>query len=183
MSSPSTTTAPPPDPGFSTARPDRWTLLLFLASDLAGFLALLVVHGLLANASAQEASLDVPLASAMTAALLLSSFTAHRYASTGSGRWLGSTLALGALFLVGQAFEWSGAIQDGLSAGSSVFAATFYAVTGFHGLHVLVGLLLFPFALLSRRGSEARRRYRDNVVLYWHFVDVVWVLVFVRVYL
>ena len=97
-------------------------------------------------------------------------------------RWLGTTLALGGIFLVNQALEYAGLLQRGVTNNSSLFGSTFFTVTGFHGLHVLAGLVVLAIfftlgwrRLLSGRQSDAL----GAVAYYWHFVDVVWVVVFI----
>jgi cytochrome c oxidase subunit 3 len=99
------------------------------------------------------------------------------------------TVLLGAAFIGGQAWEYSH-MGFGLSGG--LLASTFYTLTGFHGLHVLCGLGLLVF-LLFRANRERRRGVTvpspgtagmvDSATYYWHFVDAVWVVVFVVVYL
>ena len=125
--------------------------------------------------------------------LLSSSFTIHRAVKAiGAGRmesfriwWLG-TIALGALFLFGTAQEWYRLIyKDGLTITTNLFGTTYYSLVGLHGFHVTVGLILLTtvmlFAVLGRVTREHTFRL-DVLSLYWHFVDVVWVVVFSVVY-
>jgi len=125
--------------------------------------------------------------------LLSSSFTIHRAVKAiGAGRmesfriwWLG-TIALGALFLFGTAQEWYRLIyKDGLTITTNLFGTTYYSLVGLHGFHVTVGLILLTtvmlFAVLGRVTREHTFRL-DVLSLYWHFVDVVWVVVFTVVY-
>jgi cytochrome c oxidase subunit 3/cytochrome o ubiquinol oxidase subunit 3 len=99
---------------------------------------------------------------------------------------LGATLLLGAAFLVGTASEWYRLIyRDGLTISTNLFGTTYYSLVGLHGFHVIVGLLLLSlvmaFALLGRVGQE--HAYRVDVLsIYWHFVDAIWVVVFMVVY-
>ncbi|MEB3321567.1 MAG: heme-copper oxidase subunit III [Synechococcaceae cyanobacterium] len=96
-------------------------------------------------------------------------------------RWL-LTMAMGAWFVAGQALEWSH-LPFGL--GDGVFAASFYLLTGFHGLHVITGILLMalmlvrPFRPGNYEGGEAGV---TSVSLFWHFVDVIWILLFLLLY-
>ena len=96
--------------------------------------------------------------------------------------WLTTSL-MGTYFLVGQAIEWSH-LSFGLTTG--LFGATFYLLTGFHGLHVLAGILL-QFLMLARsfrRGNYDKSRFGVNATsLFWHFVDVIWVFLFSLLYI
>jgi len=102
------------------------------------------------------------------------------------GWWL-LTIALGATFLAGTALEWRHLIQDeGLTISTNLFGTTFYSLVGLHGFHVLVGLVLMLLtAGFAARGLLVRESAPKVEVLglYWHFVDVVWVVVFTVVYL
>ena len=101
------------------------------------------------------------------------------------GWWL-LTFALGATFLAGTGLEWRHLIQDeGLTISTNLFGTTFYSLVGLHGFHIIVGLLLmavtagFAFRGLLTRQSAPKV---EVLGLYWHFVDVVWVVVFTVVY-
>ncbi|MDQ3809808.1 MAG: cytochrome c oxidase subunit I [Chloroflexota bacterium] len=100
--------------------------------------------------------------------------------------WL-ATLALGAIFLLGQVSEYALLYAEGVTISTNLFTSGFFTLTGFHGLHVLVGLIaLGVIAVLARSGDFRRGRRRaavDAVAIYWHFVDGVWVVVFSLVYL
>jgi len=128
-----------------------------------------------------------------TICLLSSSVTIHlavrflRKARTGAftGWWL-LTLVLGATFLAGTALEWRHLIyEEGLTIQTNLFGTTYYSLVGLHAFHVLMGLLalsiVFIFALLGKVTSEHAERV-DTLALYWHFVDTVWVVVFLVVY-
>ena len=100
--------------------------------------------------------------------------------------WLAATIVLGGIFIVGQGLEYWTLFQNGISVGLDLFATTFFTLTGFHGLHVCVGLI----ALLIVLGLALAGAYKNGSVpalgpvgLYWHFVDVVWIFVFSIVYL
>jgi heme/copper-type cytochrome/quinol oxidase subunit 3 len=97
--------------------------------------------------------------------------------------WLVSTAVLGGLFLGGQVYEFTEFVREGLGYTSNVSASSFYTLTGFHGAHVAVGVLM----LLSAVGYSFRRQLNAEAVevlgLYWHFVDIVWVVIFAIVYL
>ncbi|RPH65067.1 MAG: heme-copper oxidase subunit III [Myxococcaceae bacterium] len=102
------------------------------------------------------------------------------------GWWL-LTFALGATFLAGTGLEWRHLIQDeGLTISTNLFGTTFYSLVGLHGFHVLIGLVLMLLtAGFTARGLVARESAPkvEVLALYWHFVDVVWVVVFTVVYL
>ncbi len=100
--------------------------------------------------------------------------------------WLAATALLGTTFLAGQIFEFTEFIHEGLTLTSSPFGSAFYMLTGFHGAHVAVGVLLLGamFVLsLSGRLYDDRGLNVELVGLYWHFVDIVWIVIFTVVYL
>jgi cytochrome c oxidase subunit 3/cytochrome o ubiquinol oxidase subunit 3 len=128
-----------------------------------------------------------------TICLLSSSITVHFAVSAARGAkqsfcslWLGATLILGGIFLGGTALEWHHLIYvDGLTIRTNLFGTTFYSLVGLHATHVVVGLFMLALALLfSLRGSitEKHAERLDVLSLYWHFVDAVWVVVFLVVY-
>jgi len=101
--------------------------------------------------------------------------------------WLGATIALAIMFLVGTAGEWKKLIsEDGLTISTNLFGTTFYSLVGLHATHVVIGLVLlssaFLFSLFGRVDSRQSKRF-GAIALYWHFVDGVWVVVFSVVYL
>ncbi|QEY31303.1 heme-copper oxidase subunit III [Synechococcus sp. RSCCF101] len=95
--------------------------------------------------------------------------------------WL-LTIAMGSVFVVGQAIEWQG-LNFGL--GSGVFGGTFYLLTGFHGLHVITGIVLM-LLMLARSFVPGNYERGDSgvvsVSLFWHFVDVIWIVLFLLIY-
>src|SRR3984957_16035897 len=96
--------------------------------------------------------------------------------------WLATTIALGAAFLTGTAFEWKKLIyHDGLTISTNLFGTTFYSLVGLHATHVVIGLVLlgnvFLFSLAGKIKSEHSKQL-GVLSLYWHFVDGVWVVVF-----
>lgn len=100
--------------------------------------------------------------------------------------WLAATLLLGGIFLTSTAFEWYQLIyHDGLSIQTNLFGTTFYSLVGLHATHVVVGLFMLTLALLfSLRGNIIGKHIErlEVLSLYWHFVDAVWVVVFLVVY-
>ena len=97
-----------------------------------------------------------------------------------------ATALLGMCFISGQVYEFTRFVQDGLTIKTNVFGSSFFLLTGFHGLHVTVGILmllsLYLMSLDGRLPSD-RAETVELVGLYWHFVDVVWIVIFTVVYL
>ncbi len=99
--------------------------------------------------------------------------------------WLTITILLGAVFLYGQGSEYYRLINEQITLGASVFGTNFFTLTGFHGFHVLVGLLLLTILLtMSLLGDFKNKKSTviQTVGIYWHFVDAVWIVVFSIVY-
>lgn len=132
--------------------------------------------------------LDIRTAGIFTAALIASSGTLH-IAEMGYARgnaammkgWLIVTIVLGAVFLAGQGTEYVRLMHDDITLNGSVFGASFFTLTGFHGLHVLIGLIILSIVLVLAFLRD-RTSAIGTVALYWHFVDVVWIFVFTVVY-
>jgi cytochrome c oxidase subunit III len=98
---------------------------------------------------------------------------------------VGMAIVLGTIFIGGQAYEWFKLMDEGLTAGSGTYGSTFYVLTGFHGAHVIAGLLML--AVAWTRGywgdfTPRRHLFADAGMLYWHFVDVVWVFLYAILY-
>jgi cytochrome c oxidase subunit III len=128
-----------------------------------------------------------------TICLLSSSATVH-FAVSGLRKnnlrsctlWLAGTVLLGTVFLMGTAREWYHLIHDvGLTIRTNLFGTTFYSLVGLHATHVVIGLIILTIALalsLSGRVKQAHAERLEVLSLYWHFVDGVWVVVFLVVY-
>ncbi|HEX3902848.1 MAG TPA: heme-copper oxidase subunit III [Polyangia bacterium] len=163
-----------------------WT---FLAIDAMGFGGFFIAYGVLrVRADAwpdPRAHLGLGLAAAMTFALLASAFTMTQAARAVERRtrvvWLAVTIGLGLAFLWGEIAEyrrlWTAA--DPVRLGGDLYAATFYALTGYHGLHVAAGVI----CLIAVALSGARQRSLEVVALYWQFVDLAWMPIFTFLYL
>ena len=156
--------------------------------------ALLVLRlGMAAWPPPLEPRLPIAVTGLNTLVLLASSVTLvaagrarRRRDHAGQLRWLRATAALGALFLVVQGYEWIRLIGYGLSLASGVYGTTFFALIGFHGLHVLAALvwLLVTTALVARgRLRDARSAPAQACAMFWHFVVGVWPVLYFTVYL
>jgi heme/copper-type cytochrome/quinol oxidase subunit 3 len=138
-----------------------------------------------------SAALDPRVTGAYTLALLASSATiwlAGRGSSAGRVRrgWLAATIGLGAIFLVGQSREYWRLLHADITLSRDRFGTLFYTLTGIHGLHVAAGvtMMLVLLGLVWRSTKIALDRVAlESVALYWHLVDVVWVVIFSVVYL
>jgi cytochrome c oxidase subunit III len=130
----------------------------------------------------------------ITICLLSSSLTIHfavralRAAKVGAfGLWWFLTLALGAIFLAGTAREWHHMIfEKGLTISTNLFGTTYYSLVGLHAFHVTVGLIAIAVAMIFTLLGEVKPEHSERAEvfsLYWHFVDVVWVIVFTVVYI
>jgi cytochrome c oxidase subunit 3/cytochrome o ubiquinol oxidase subunit 3 len=138
---------------------------------------------------------DIPFTSVSSFVLLMSSLTmvlAHNALSRGdqsaTRTWLLATAMLGSIFLAGQVFEFTEFIvEKGMTLHTNPAASAFYVLTGFHGTHVAIGviMLLSLFGLSRRLGGLTGRRFLnlELVGLYWHFVDIIWIVIFTVVYL
>ncbi len=136
---------------------------------------------------------DIPYTSVSSFVLLMSSLTMVLALAAMQRRdqrrmrvWLVTTALLGATFIGGQVYEFTVFYRAGLSLHQNLFGSSFFVLTGFHGAHVTIGILM----LLSLFTISAKGRLADNRVetveligLYWHFVDVVWIVIFTMVYL
>jgi len=180
--------------GISNTKLAMW---LFLGSECLLFGGLISTYMLYRNRTSGDVGpdqlWDIPFTSASSFVLLMSSLTmvlAVSAAGRGDDRntkiWMGSTAALGGLFLAGQVYEFTVFYREGLGYTDSLFASSFYTLTGFHGVHVAVGIiiLLSTLAMLAKgKISGDKAETVEMVGLYWHFVDVVWILIFTLVYL
>ena len=173
---------------------------VFLSSEFLFFGALITNYMLFRGREFAEGALyptelyDIPFTSISSFVLLMSSLTmvlAHsalaRHDQAQAKTWLFATAALGLVFVSGQFFEFSELIAEGLKLNVNPAASAFYMLTGFHGVHVVLGvlmLLILGFKSVRQGGlSEAEGLNVELVGLYWHFVDIIWIVIFVLVYL
>ena len=184
------------DSGPPVAR-GKFAIWLFLATEIMFFTGLIGTYIVLRMGTTHwpdpEQRLNVPITALNTFFLICSSATMVKAVEMsmkgdkgGLLRWLGLTILIGATFVGIQAYEYRELIHHGLTPNLDIFYSTFYAMTGFHGLHVTVGVLwLFIVWLVAASGKIPKERYLivEFAGLYWHFVDLVWVLLFTIVYL
>ena len=189
--------APPPivpEHGLSSA---EWGMIGFLLSEVAFFSTLIVTYvtflGKDIVGPTPARALSLPLVIGTTTCLLLSSLVIHvaeRALARGQRNqfcllW-GATILLGATFLLGTAFEWFELIFiKRLTISRNLFGTTYYTLVGFHAVHVTGGVIAMLIVLgLALRGkvTEKNQTGVELVSWYWHFVDAVWVVVFLVVY-
>lgn len=136
---------------------------------------------------------DIAFTSISSFVLLMSSLTmvlahnAHAHRDMRRVRlWLLATAGLGLVFIGGQAFEFTTFYKEGLTLATSPMSSAFFVLTGLHGAHVTIGivLLLSTYALTKTGKITPEQDVKTEMVgLYWHFVDIIWVLIFTVVYL
>jgi heme/copper-type cytochrome/quinol oxidase subunit 3 len=168
---------------------------LFLASEVMFFGGLITafLHTKLRYSAPTLSFESIVLVGLNTFVLVTSSFmVAQALDAAHHGRrghlklYLGLTALLGAVFLAGQAYEFSSLYADGVTLTGSQYGSAFYTLTGTHGLHVLIGVVWALAVLLGtlRHGSEEPPALRVEIFgLYWHFVDIVWLVLFTIIYL
>jgi len=180
--------------GLSSTKLAMW---LFLASECLLFGGLITAYLLYRGASLKgpypQDVFDIGYTSVSSFVLLASSLTMVFAHNAGLEKdyarmrlWLMGTAMLGLTFVGGQVFEFTSFYREGLSVSTNLFGTTFYVLTGFHGVHVTVGvLMLLILVVMSWRGSlsDDPAFPVEMVGLYWHFVDIVWVVIFAIVYL
>lgn len=169
---------------------------LFLSSEImffGGLISAFLHFKINTPSPAESALLDVTLIGINTFILLTSSFTVvlglaaiQRGSSRRMGVFLGLTILLGAVFLAGQGFEFATLYSEGMTLQSSVYGSSFFTLTGFHGLHVLIGIIWAAVVLFKGlRGKYSAEEHGSVEIfgLYWHFVDIVWIVLFTIIYL
>ncbi len=176
----------------------KLAMWLFLASECLLFGALISTYILYRGSDplggpTPEDVYDIPYTSVSSFVLLASSLTMVLALAAAQKRdivrmrlWLLTTALLGLSFVGGQVYEFTTFYNEGLGIDTNLFGTTFYVLTGFHGVHVTVGILM----LLSLVGMSWADRLPPDasfpvemIGLYWHFVDIVWIVIFTVVYL
>lgn len=180
--------------GLSNNKLAMW---LFLGSECLLFGGLISTYmlyrGRVLNGPQPSQIYDIPFTSVSSFVLLMSSLSmvlavtsAQRKDDSKTNLWLLITALLGATFVGGQVYEFTTFYREGLGFSTSLFSSSFYSLTGFHGVHVSIGVIM----LMSLRAIIKKNKItgdKSEVVeligLYWHFVDVVWIIIFTLVYL
>ena len=193
------------EPAETPLTPESWGKLgmwVFLAGDAMSFGTLLagyaIMRGNSANWPVPVDVLGISLTAFMTFLLICSSVTMVKGLDAikqgdqaGLVKYMWLTVGGGLIFLALQAYEWTHLIQVGLHLsankwGDSLFGTTFYIITGFHGMHVTGGVIyLAVIAMRGQKGVYSATNWNEVEIagLYWHFVDLVWILVFTFIYL
>lgn len=137
--------------------------------------------------------IDVPVTTISTFVLLCSSFAmvqalaaTNRDDQKGIQLWLLATALMGSIFIGFQVYEFNAFRAEGLKIDTNLFGSTFFTLTGFHGAHVTLGIVwLLSLFVLARKGRLGPRTALDVEIagLYWHFVDIVWIVIFTLLYL
>ncbi|MGB3572500.1 MAG: heme-copper oxidase subunit III [Phormidesmis sp.] len=184
--------------GHHEEHPDHrlFGVLVFLCAESMLFMGLFVAYVTFRLVAAEwppvgTPELEVLLPGINSLILISSSFVIHKADTAvkkndikGVTTWFAITIAMGTIFLLGQGYEYAN-LEFGLR--DNLFASTFYVLTGFHGLHVFVGLLLMVAVLWRNRDpqhySSESHFGIEAVELYWHFVDVIWIILFILLYL
>jgi cytochrome c oxidase subunit 3/cytochrome o ubiquinol oxidase subunit 3 len=180
--------------GISNNKLAMW---LFLGSECLLFGGLISTYmlyrGRHSGSLGPDQIYDIPFTSVSSFVLLMSSLTmvlAVSAIARGDRRnaklWLVVTALLGATFVGGQAYEFTSFYREGLGFTTSLFSSSFYTLTGFHGVHVTVGIIML-LSLVAMMNKQKIPGEDSEVVelvgLYWHFVDIVWIVIFTLVYL
>ena len=172
--------------------------IVFLSQELMFFAGLFAMY-FVSRANGQGESwtwgtshLNVPYALVITVILVASSFTAQwgvfaaeRGDVFALRRWYTLSTIMGAIFLIGQAYEYYTLVSHGLTIQNSIYGSVFFITTGFHAAHVLAGVLAFVIVLIRTSKSKftpAQATASIVVSYYWHFVDVVWIGLFITIY-
>ncbi len=175
-----------------------WGMIFFIASEalifanlIAAYLYLEIRNGSWTLPSGGHLEILYP---AINTAILLASSIPIRYAGASIARGnqrglvlgLLGTIIMGVIFLGGQIYEYTGLFSQGFTIQYKTFGSAFFTLTGFHGLHVTIGVLFLLICLIrALRGDFNKHKYFavEAGEMYWHFVDLVWVVVFSTVYL
>lgn len=187
------------EPEYTTTGLNHRKLLMwvFLGSDCLFFGALIATYMVYRGQSLTGPYpidiINVPVTTISTFVLLMSSFAmVQALAATHADNkraivgWLVATAALGSIFIGFQIVEFNTFKNEGLTLGGNLFGATFFTLTGFHGAHVTLGIIwLVAMAIVANKGRVGPNSVLDIELLglYWHFVDIVWIVIFTLLYL
>jgi heme/copper-type cytochrome/quinol oxidase subunit 3 len=171
---------------------------VFLASEVMFFTGLIGSYIILRWGASESwpapgEVLAIPVTAANTFLLICSSVAMVKaFAAIEEGDqkhlklWLLATIVMGASFVGVQVYEYTHLIHEGFLPSSGLYGSTFYAMTGFHGFHVTMGVLCMIWVLgKAMRGHYTQENHQgvETIGLYWHFVDLVWIILFTIVYL
>ena len=197
--------------GASITRPNLTSVgtIVWLSSEVMFFAGLFAMYFTLRATSPEVWAentevLNVPMASVNTLILVLSSVTCQfgvfaaerlqprrtgglfQFSKWGLTEWFALTFLMGAVFVSVQVYEYASLVAEGVTISASAYGSAFYITTGFHALHVTGGLIAFLFiigrAFVAKRFGHYEATSAIVVSYYWHFVDVVWIVLFFRVY-
>ncbi len=185
------------EPTFGQAGTAKVGMWIYLVTDAMTFAGLLLAYGILRAGNTQwpnpAAILGINFTAVMTFVLIVSSLTmvlgldaAKKGDRRTAGLWLLATAGGGAFFLGGQVYEYTHLIHSGFTLQAGNFPATFFVVTGFHGAHVFTGvsyLLIIATGVFRGKHLANGATHVEIAGLFWHFVDLVWILVFTFIYL
>ncbi len=184
--------------------------IVWLSSELMFFAALFAAYFTIRNVTGglwdqETALLNVPYAFANTTILVLSSITCQlgvfaaeggrvgrtggvlKWSGWGMREWFVLTYVMGAVFVAGQTLEYAELVRENVTIATSSYGSVFYLTTGFHGIHVIGGLIAFLLVigrtLITRRFTHEQAVSAIVVSYYWHFVDIVWIALFATIYL
>ena len=180
--------------GQSNVKLGMW---MFLGSECLLFGGListyLLYRGRVSEGPTPSQIFDIPFTSVSSFVLLMSSLTmvlavsaAAKKDDRGTNLWLVVTAMLGATFVGGQVYEFTAFYNEGLGFTTSLFGSSFYTLTGFHGVHVTVGIIMLLALVAINKRSKVPGSKAETVEmlgLYWHFVDIIWIIIFTLVYL
>lgn len=185
-------------------------VIVWLSSELMFFAGLFAMYFTIRSVvpalwTSGPALLNVPFASVNTTILVISSFwcqfgvfAAERFQPRRTGRlwqlgtwgmqeWFALTYLFGGIFVAGQVYEYASLAHDGLTIATNAYGSVFILTTGFHGIHVLGGLVAFLMVIgrsfTSKRFGHQEATSAIVVSYYWHFVDVVWIGLFTVIYI
>jgi heme/copper-type cytochrome/quinol oxidase subunit 3 len=186
-------------PAARTAAPSNAALgtLVFISSEATFFLFLLIAYisyrDVVTTGPTAKSALDVGRTAIFSVCLWASSGTVwlsgwrlRRDDVRGFRLLLGLTILLGLVFLLGQAWEYHTLADENVTMARNLFGSTFFLLTGFHGLHVAIGLVLLCVLFGLNWTGVVRSPHNGalrSIEYYWHFVDAVWVFIFIFVYL
>jgi cytochrome c oxidase subunit 3 len=185
---------PPTATGLNTWKVGFWTFMgsetLFFGTLISTYM---VYKGQSVNGPFSQELLNIPITSVSTFVLLMSSLAvvlALGFLQEGKRGlalfWTMAIIVLGATFLGFQAYEFTHFYHEGLTLQTNLFGSSFFVLTGFHGAHVTVGviwLLILWIDMLRGRLLPHHSLRLEIAGLYWHFVDIVWIVIFTLIYL